>query len=170
MGFFKSIGNAVKKGLKQVSLKNVVKLGTPLLSAIPVVGGLAQGVVTNLSAAHEAKKQEEAAIKAGNKAQAEYYAQVAQQQATLAGATVGQTAGSTLKTFSKGVTDELILQTSDSAKVVAGTVASSIADEGIKVWFTKHWHHLLIGLGVVFGGLFFYKKMGSTPKRGKYGK
>nr|WP_294931296.1 hypothetical protein [uncultured Flavobacterium sp.] len=168
MGFFKKIGKAIKKGAKQISLKNVVKIGTPLLSMVPVVGGLAQNVVSGLSEAHEAKKAEKAAIEAGNQAQAEYYAQVAQQQAQLAGANVGQVAGSTLKTFSKGVTDELILQASDSTKQTLGTVASTVADYGINAWFKKHWSHLLIGAGVICGGLFFYKKMGSSSsKRGR---
>lgn len=167
MGFFKNIGKAIKKGAKQISLKNVVKVGTPLLSMIPVVGGLAKDVVGGLAASHQAKKDEKAAIEAGNQAQAEYYAQVAQQQAQIAGAQVGQVAGSTLKTFSKGATEELLSQVSDNTKQVVGTVASSVADYGIKAWFTKHWHQLLIGLGVVLGGLFLYKRTGNTPKKGR---
>lgn len=167
MGLFKKIGSAIKKGVKQISLKNVVKIGTPLLSMIPIVGGLAQNVVGGISASHEAKKQEQAALEAGNQAQAEYYAQQAQVLAQQAGAQVGQVAGSTLKTFSKGATDELIAQASDNTKMVAGNFASAVADEGIKTWFTKHWHHLLIGLGVIFGGFFLYKKTSHAPKKGR---
>ena len=54
MGFFKKIGKTIKKATRQISLKNAVKIGTPLLSAIPVVGGLAQNVVVCMSVAHDA--------------------------------------------------------------------------------------------------------------------
>lgn len=164
MGLFKKLGNAIKKGVKQISLKNVVKLGTPLLSAIPVVGGLAQSVVSNISASHEAKKQEEAAIKAGNEQQAEYYRQLAEQQALLAGAQVGQQGGSVIKTFTKGATDELIAQTSASTKKVAGDIGAELTDQTIKSWFGLHWKHLLIGLGVI-GGVLFFRKSGNNNKR-----
>lgn len=158
MGLFKKIGSAIKKGVKQISLKNVVKVGTPLLSMVPVVGGLAQNVVSNISAAHEAKKQEQAAIEAGNAEQAQYYAQLAAQNGIQAGAVVGQQAGSVLNAFSKGATQELIAQTSAGTKAAAGQVGAEIADQSIKAWFTKHLNHLLIGLGVIVGAIFLYKK------------
>ncbi len=160
MGLFKKLGNAVKKGVKQISLKNVVKVGTPLLSMIPVVGGLAQGVVSNVSAAHEAKKQEKAAIEAGNQAQADYFSKLAEEKALLAGATVGAQTGNVVKTFSKGVTDELIAQTSSSTKKVAGDIGAEIADQSIKSWFSKHLNKILIGSAVIFGGWFILKKQG----------
>lgn len=165
MGLFKKLGNAIKKGVKQISLKNVVKIGTPLLSMVPVVGGLAQGVVSNLSASHEAKKQEQAAINAGNEQQAEYYRQLAEQQAQLAGAQVGQQAGGVLNAFTKGASNELIASTSQTAKSVAGNVGAEIADESIKAWFLKHWKHLLIGLGVIWGGFFLYKKSNNNKRK-----
>lgn len=165
MGLFKKLGNAIKKGVKQISLKNVVKIGTPLLSMVPIVGGLAQDVVGGLSAAHEAKKQEKAAIEAGNQQQAEYYRQLAEAEALKSGAVVGQQAGSIVKTFSKGATDELIAQTSASTKAVAGNIGAEIADQSIKAWFTNHWKHLLIALGVIVGGIFFYKKSGNNNRK-----
>ncbi|MEO8534821.1 MAG: hypothetical protein ABI441_13775 [Flavobacterium sp.] len=168
MGLFKKLGNAVKKGLKQVSLKNVVKLGTPLLSMIPVVGGLAQNVVGGISEAHEAKKQEKAAIEAGNQAQADYYAQQAAQLAAQSGALVGQQAGGIVKAFSKGATDELIAQTSASTKAAAGNVGAAIADESIKAWFSMHWKQLLIGLGVIGAFVFYSKNNKKKPVSRRY--
>jgi hypothetical protein len=47
-GIFKKIGKVVKKGLKQVSFKNLVKVGA---SFDPT------GIVGNLQGAHEAKKK-----------------------------------------------------------------------------------------------------------------
>lgn len=168
MGLFKKIGEAVKKGAKQISLKNVVKIGTPLLSAIPVVGGVAHSVVTNISAAHEAKKQEQAAIKAGNEAQAEYYKQIAEQQSQIAGAQVGQQAGGLLNAFQKGATNELIAVTSKGTKEVVGMVGAEVADESLKSWFTKHINKFLIGLGVLVGGFLIYKKSSGGKKKSNY--
>lgn len=182
MSVFKKIGNAVKKGVKQISLKNAVKLGTPFLSAIPVVGGVAQSVVSNMSMAHEAKKAEQQAlkaeadaIKAGNEAQAEAYRQQAEQQrliaqanAKLAGQETGALAGGTIKTFAKGATDELLAQASDSTRIIAGKVGTDLADETIKAWFLKHWKHLLIAVGVIVAGLFFWKKSNKPKFKRRY--
>jgi hypothetical protein len=169
MGLFKKIGKAVKKGLKQVSLKNVVKIGTPLLSMIPVVGGLAQNVVGGISEAHEARKQEKAAIEAGNQQQAEYWAQVAQEKAATSGALVGQQAGGVFKNFAKGATNELIAQTSAGTKEAAGSIGAEIADQSIKAWFTKHLNKLLIGLGVLVGAIFLYKQTSKkTPQKKRF--
>ncbi|SNS02519.1 hypothetical protein [Flavobacterium sp. ov086] len=168
MGLFKKIGNAVKKGLKQVSLKNVVKIGTPLLSAIPVFGGIAQNVVSGISDAHELKKQEKAARDAGNQQQADLLAQQAAQAAAQSGAYVGQQAGSVVKAFSKGATDELIAQTSASTKSAAGNVGAAIADESIKAWFSLHWKQLLIGLGIVGAFVFYSKNNKKKPVGRRY--
>jgi hypothetical protein len=164
MGFFKNIGNAVKKGLKQVSLKNVVKLGTPLLSMIPVVGSVAQGVVENASAAAEAKKQARIAEEQGRIAEAEALHVQADILAAQAGAAVGQQAGSVIKAFSKGVTQEVVAQTSQTAKEVAGNVGAEIADQSIIAWFKKHMTALLIGGAAIIGLVVWKKKQGSKPR------
>jgi hypothetical protein len=164
MGFFKKIGQAVKKGVKQISLKNIVKLGTPLLSMIPIAGGLAQQVVEGASAAHEAKKQAKLAEQQGQVELAQAYEAQAQALAQQSGAVVGQQAGSVFKAFSKGASNELIAQTSQSAKEVAGNVGAEIADQSIKAWFKKHLTAIIVGAIALIGlAVVWFKK--SKPKK-----
>ncbi|MFV8323574.1 hypothetical protein [Flavobacterium sp. LS2R12] len=164
MGFFKKLGTAVKKGVKQISLKNIVKVGTPFLSMIPIVGGLAQDVVGGASAAHEAKKQAKQAEQEGKLELAQAYEAQAQALAQQSGAVVGQQAGSVYKAFAKGATNEAIAQVSAGTKEVAGNIGAELADQSIKSWFKKHMTALIVG-GVALIGLtvVWFKK--SKPKK-----
>lgn len=157
MGFFKKIGNAVKKGLKQISLKNAVKIGTPLLGAIPIVGGLVQNTVSGISQAHEMKKEAEKAQAEGKIAEAQALQAQADYIASLSGQKVGQSAGTVFNAFSKGTTEELINTVSQGNKQLAGNVGSAIVDETIKSWFTKHWKKFVIALGVLLSVFLIWK-------------
>lgn len=155
MGFFKNIGKAIKKN---VSFKNLVKVATPVLGALPFVGGTVQNVVGGLSAAHEEKKAAERAQSEYDRQVAEANAQALQQQTlAYAGQAVGAIAGAGAGLFSKGVTEGVYNGASQGVKDGLGTVGASVADSTIKAWFTKHWKHILIGLSVI-GAIYFIKK------------
>jgi len=164
MGFFKKLGTAVKKGMKQVSLKNVVKLGTPLLGAIPIAGGLAQSLVSNISEAHEKKKQAKKLEAEGKHAEALAMQQQAEFLATQSGALVGQQVGGQLNAFAKGAVNEAKAQVSQTAKDTAGNIGAEVVDLTIKQWFEKHWLKLLVGVGAL-GGLFWYFKNQHPSKK-----
>ncbi|MGE6352823.1 hypothetical protein ACQKCJ_02980 [Flavobacterium sp. NPDC079362] len=135
MGFFKKIGTAIKKN---VSFKNLVKVATPIMGAIPFVGGAVQNISQNLQDAHEAKK-------ANNAAQAEYNNQ---QALAVASQTAGAVANAGSQIFAKsvvtGINDGL------SAGFVQGTgqVGATVVSSTIKVWFQRNWK---IVLGAVAG-------------------
>lgn len=152
MGFFKNIGKAIKKGVKQISLKNVVKVASSF-DPTGIVGGIQQ--------AHEIKKQERAEQDAARKEELAYQAQVlAEQAAQKVGTVTGTLAGQ----FGKTVLQETYNGLDKGFKAGAGVVAANVADEGIKAWFKKHWQKLAIGVGalvaVVLAWRYFRK-----PKR-----
>ena len=135
MGFFKKIGTAIKKN---VSFKNLVKVATPIMGAIPFVGGTVQNISQNLQDAHEAKK-------ANKQAEEEYNKQLA---LNTAGQAVGAVANAGSQIFAKsvatGINDGL------SAGFVEGTgqVGATVVSSTIKVWFQRNWK---IVIGAVAG-------------------
>lgn len=153
MGFFKNIGKAIKKGVKQISLKNVVKVASSF-DPTGIVGGIQQ--------AHEIKKQEKAEQDAIRKEELAYQAQQAIENAAVK---VGSVTGSLAGQFGKTVLSETYNGLNSGFKSGAGVVAANVADEGIKAWFKKHWKKLAIGVGalvaVVLAWRYFRK-----PKRG----
>lgn len=169
MGLFKKMGAAIKKGAKQISLKNIVKIGTPLLSAIPIVGGLAQQTVEGLSAAHQAKNDAKILAEQGKLEQAALMQQQAQVLSAQAGANVGQVAGNTLDAFARGATDELLASASKSTQKVAGQVGAGVVDFTIKEWFSQHWK-LLVGVVVGLGAVIFFWKRSQNKNKKPYTK
>lgn len=164
MSIFTKIGKSIKQGAKQISLKNIVKVGTPFLSMIPVVGGSVQQTVQGLSASAEAKKQSKIAEQNGNLEQAEALRVQSDILAQQSGAIIGQNAGSVLKAFTKGATTEAIAQTSESTKIASGLIGASVVDSTIKEWFLLHWK-MLIGVLAGVVALFFIWKKTKTAKR-----
>ena len=165
MSIFKKIGQAVKKGAKQISLKNVVKLGTPLLGSIPVVGGVAQSVVQNASEAHELKKQAKQYEAENQKAEALMLQDLARAKSAKSGALVGQQAGSLFNAFSKGATKEFTAQATQGVKEAVGGAGADAVDWTLKEWFNKHWKHLLIGVAAVVAAIWGYKKFFKGNRR-----
>jgi hypothetical protein len=165
MGFFKKLGTAVKKGMKQVSLKNVVKLGTPLLGAIPIAGGLAQSLVSNISEAHEMKKQAKKLEAEGKQAEALAMQQQAEYLATQSGASVGQQVGGQLNAFAKGAANELKAQIGTTTNQVVGQAGATVVDLTIKEWFQKHWLKLVIALTALSGVYLVLRKQGNKLYR-----
>ncbi|PWA08969.1 hypothetical protein [Flavobacterium laiguense] len=162
MGFFKKIGAAVKKGVKQISLKNIVKVGTPLLSMIPIVGGLAQDVVGGISAAAAKKKEAKQAAEAGRIEEANALNAQANYLASLSGGQVGQQVGAQLNAFTKGVTQEAIAQTSKGFKQDVGLVGANVADSTMTEWLKMHWIKLAVGFGVIGGAIYMFMRKGNN--------
>lgn len=143
MGFFKKIGKVVKKGLKQVSFKNLVKVGA---SFDPT------GIVGNLQGAHEAKKEAKAYEAQQKRAEAEYMNQLADQQATQAGINAVNYVGTktNLQSFANGA---------------VGGVGSTVVDATINSWFQKHWQKIALGVGALIGVIFLLRRGGSRSRR-----
>ncbi|KRD10499.1 hypothetical protein ASE21_12435 [Flavobacterium sp. Root901] len=167
MGFFKKIGKAIKKN---VSFKNLVKIGTPLLGAVPFAGGALQSIAENGQAAHQAKKDAQA-LKAQGDYQAaqdaEMRAQALQVQiGTVAGSALGAVVQSGGQMFAKGVTEGAYNGLSDGVKQGLGTAGAGVVDSTITAWFKLHWKHILIALTVV-GAIWLIRKnmSGNNNKR-----
>lgn len=162
MGIFKKIGAAIKKN---VSFKNLVKIATPIMGAIPFAGGAIQNISQGLQDAHEAKKQ----AKAQNNAQAEYDAeQLRLATLSYAGEQVGSVVNAGSQMFAKGITEGVYAGTSTGIKTGLGTVGADVADSTIKAWFIKHWKHLLIAAGVVLVGLWVRQRLRVNGGRNHY--
>ncbi|UUF13243.1 MULTISPECIES: hypothetical protein [Flavobacterium] len=146
MGFFKKIGQAIKKN---VSFKNVVKLATTAVGFVPGVGGVAQQVIGKVTDAVEAKKQAKRAEAEGKQAEADYWNAQTKALEQNAGATVGAVAGSATGVFADAVLQGAYGGTSKSVKEGVANVGADMADMTITAWFKKHWKHILIGVGVI---------------------
>jgi hypothetical protein len=137
MGFFKNIGKSIKKN---VSLKNVLKVATPLMGAIPFVGGYVQSTVQGLQDAHAAKKSEK-------EAQNEYERQLAQQQQQMAKNQVNQNlsqmayiaSASTGKVFGDAVMQGVNDGLSSGFVSGSGEVGATVVTSTLKVWFQRNW-------------------------------
>ncbi|MDI5895828.1 hypothetical protein [Flavobacterium algoritolerans] len=166
MSIFTKIGKAVKKGVKQISLKNLVKVGTPFLSMIPLVGGQVQQTIEGVSASAEAKKQAKIAEAQGQAELAKAYQAQADALAQTAGQNVGQQVGTVFNAFAKGATKEATAQISTGAKEVAGNIGADLADESIKSWIKKHMTALIVaGVALVAGVVIWWQKSKSKPKK-----
>ena len=142
MGFFKKIGGFVKKATKQISFKNLVKVGSAFDPT---------GIVSGMQASHEAQKQEKAQAQADAQAQAEY-------NATLQRANVG------IKDIANGALGGAL---SGAGNVLAGTpqagqIGSTLVDNTANAWLKKNWLKLVGGiLGTVTVVFVFVKMLGS---------
>lgn len=162
MGFFKNIGKAIKKN---VSFKNLVKIATPIMGAIPIVGGTVQNISEGLQASHQAKKDAQNAQNEYDRQVAEANALALQQQAySTAGQAVGAIANAGTSMFAKGITEGAYAGLGSGAQQGLGTVGAEIADSTISAWFKKHWKHILIGLSVI--GVIYLINKHNKPKRG----
>lgn len=142
MGFFKKIGKAIKKGVKQISFKNLVKVGS-MVDPTGIVGGLQD--------AHYAKKEAKAMEQANNQAMAEYYNQQANQYATGAGVKLANTLANT----SVG---------QSTLNGFVGATGANVADSSIKVWFQRHWQKVAIGGGLLVGVILLLRRGRGSKK------
>ena len=143
MGFFKKIGNFVKKGVKQISFKNLVKVGG-MIDPTGLVGGMQ-------NAHYEQKAAREAEL-AGRQEQA----QILQQQAS-------QTANEAGQNFGNYMARKSIVN--DAIGGAIGGAGSQVVDLTAKSWFQKHWQKLVIGLGAVVTIIVLMRMRGGARSR-----
>lgn len=153
MGFFKKIGTAIKKN---VSFKNLVKVATPIMGAIPFVGGAVQSVSQNLQDAHEAKK-------ANNAALAEYNNQ---QALAVASQTAGAVASAGSQIFANAVTTGINDGLSTGIVQGGGQVGATFVSSTIKVWFQRNWKIVLGAVAGLIALIWFIRRdRNNTGKR-----
>ncbi len=169
MGFFKKIGKSIKKVTKQISLKNAIKIGTPLLGSIPVAGSFLQTTVGGMSDAHELKKQQKQAEAQGNAELAQQYAQQAQLASSASGGAMGNVAGGIVKNFAnqlvKGTLDGAYDGASSGLKEGIAKSGASLGNMALGEWFKVHWWKVVAGLGVLGGVIFFATRGGRKGRR-----
>lgn len=157
MGFFKKIGKAIKKN---VSFKNLVKIGTPLLGAIPIAGGMAQSLVSNMSEQHEANKQARQQELAQRQAQEEYNASLSaskKQNPNIGEILIGGAGGAL--TGMGGVL---------AGSQAVGQIGATAVTNTTNTWLKQNWLKLVGGiLGTVTVVFVFVKMLGGrkTPYR-----
>lgn len=162
MGFFKKIGQAIKKN---VSFKNVVKLATTAVGFVPGVGGVAQQVIGKVTDAVEAKKQAKRAEAEGKQAEADYWNAQTKALEQNAGQAVGAVAGSATGIFADAVVQGAYGGASKGIKEGVANAGADMADLTISAWLKKHWKHILIGLSVIGAIYLIYKQMNRNPRR-----
>ncbi|MBS7230651.1 hypothetical protein KHA90_06415 [Flavobacterium psychroterrae] len=163
MGFFKKIGQSIKKN---VSFKNLVKVATTAVGFVPGVGGIAQQVIGKVTDAVEAKKLSKEAEAQGKQAEADYWNAQTQALNQSTANTVGAVAGAGANIFGKavatGINDGLGTGFIEGSGQVGATVVSST----IKVWFQRNWK---IVIGAVVGLIaliwFIRRDRNNTGKR-----
>lgn len=147
------IGKWIKKN---VSFKNVVKLAS---NTVPGVGG---AIIGSLSQAHEAKKAAKAEQNEMRKQQKLYEAE---QKALEAGNLAGSVIKSNASHFANKVLKNAYDGLDDGAKQAMGYVGKGVAEYSISIWFKENWKKILIGVGLLFGAIFFYKRMNRSNYR-----
>jgi hydroxyethylthiazole kinase-like sugar kinase family protein len=169
MGFFKKIGKSVKKVTKQISLKNAIKIGTPLLGSIPVAGNFLQSTVSGLSEAHQAKKMQAIAQAQGNTELANQYAETAKLASSASGGAMGTVAGGIVKNFATQLSQATVSGAydgiSDGLKTGVAKTGATLGNAVLTEWLKKHWWKLVAGLAVLGGVIFFATKRGKTTRR-----
>ena len=143
MGFFKKIGSAIKKGVKQVNFKNLVKVAG---SFDPT------GLVSGMQNAHYEQKAAKQAERDGKAEEAAFLAAQASQTANNAGNQFGQY-----------VANRSIV--SDAVQGAIGGAGANAVDLTAKSWFQKHWQKLVIGLGAVVTIVVLMRMRGGARSR-----
>lgn len=153
MGFFKKIGNFVKKAAKQVSFKNVVKIAS---------GFDPSGIIGGMQAQHEQKKLDAQAAAE----QAAYDAQVAASGGG-GGSIVNQMArnpnfGQILGGAMAGAGTVLA---SGQAGQVAGAAGATLVDNTMSEWFKRNWLKVVGGAVLVIGLIVVAVRLGRGNRR-----
>jgi len=151
MGFFKNIGNFIKKNTKFISLQNAIKVAG---SFDPT------GLVSGINGAVQADKQ------AREDASAQAQADAQQAQANLA-QTSRTIAGNVVSSLGSG----LVAGASDGVNHTAGVAGASVINQSIKVWFHNNWKWLtgtVVGLIAVIWAFRHFSHKGHPIKRLAY--
>jgi hypothetical protein len=150
MGFFKKLGQTVKKATKQISFKNAVKLAGSAVSALPGIGGIAGSAILSAQDAHYAKK---AQAQADN----EYAAQVAAENLANAQTKLNDNVNSIGQSIGSQVAQNAYNGLNDGIKTGANNVGANVIQGSLKEWFKKRWY---IVVGALLA-LFLVIKMGT---------
>ncbi|GEL11815.1 hypothetical protein SAMN05192550_2809 [Flavobacterium glycines] len=171
MGFFKNIGNTIKKATKQISFKNIVKLGASLDPT-----GIAGGVVASI----QAKKEEKKALAEQKKAEAEYQKQLELQNQAEAkkqlelmeqakqnaeyqrmviasntqavGGKIGIVAGSIGGQITKEALAQAGQQVNADLQTGLAKAGATMANQTMNEWLKMHWWKVLLAVvGIGFG-------------------
>jgi hypothetical protein len=144
MGFFKNIGKAIKKGAKQISFKNLVK----------VAGGLdPSGIISGIQDAHYLKK-------AGKEEEAQRLIDDQMQKAAVPMQSIASQITAQLASSAYAGVD-------DGLKRSAGVVGASVMDNAIVQWFKKHLKHIAMGVGGLIAVIILWKTLGNKPSRAR---
>jgi hypothetical protein len=145
MGFFKKIGQSIKKN---VSFKNLVKGVTTAVGFVPGIGGVAQQVLTKVTDAVEANKLQKQAEAQGKKEEAAYWAAQTQLLNQSTAKTAGAIAGSGAEMFGNAVLTGINDGLGKGVVQGSGQIGATVVSSTIKVWFQRNWK---IVLGAVAG-------------------
>lgn len=157
MGFFKKIGQGLKKATKQISFKNAVKLAGSVASSIPGIGGIAGSAILSAQDAHYAKK-------AQAEADSEYAAQVANEQYANAQANLNDNVSSIGQSIGSQVAQNAYNGLNDGFRVGANNVGANIIQGSLMEWLKKRWY---VVAGVLFS-LFLVIKMATRKPTSSY--
>lgn len=172
MGFFKNVGKTIKKASKQISLKNVIKLGSSLDPT-----GIAGSVIGSI----QAKKDEKKALKEQQKAEQDYQKaieqnnqfeaikqkelmEVAKQEAQVqrvivatnnsaVGGKIGVVAGSIAGDISRQAIQTASQQIDQNLQLGVAQAGANLATLTFNEWLKINWWKVLagiIGLAVLF--------------------
>lgn len=169
MGFFKNVGKTIKKATKQISLKNVIKLGSSLDPT-----GIARGVVDSV----QAKKDEKKALAEQQKAEQDYQKaveqnnqfealkqkqlmEIAKQEAQVqrvivatnnqaVGGKIGVVAGSIAGDISRQAIQTASQQIDQNLQLGVAQAGANLATLTFNEWLKINWWKVLAGIiGVV---------------------
>lgn len=143
MGFFKNIGKGIKKGLKQVSFKNLVKVGS-MVDPTGLVGGMQE--------AHYAKKEAQAQEAQGNAQMADYYNQQAQVKSAQAGANLASY-----------VTTRSNVQSALNGAI--GQAGADVVDMTFMATLKRHWQKVAIAVGGLVVLVLVLRRGGNKSRR-----
>ncbi|MCV9934396.1 hypothetical protein OIU80_19120 [Flavobacterium sp. LS1R47] len=145
MGFFKKIGQSIKKN---VSFKNLVKVATTAVGFVPGVGVIAQNVMGKITDAVETKKMAKEAEAQGKQAEADYWNAQTEALKQSTANTVGAVAGSGANIFGKAVMSGVNDGLSTGLVQGSGQLGATVLSSTIKIWFQRNWK---IVIGAVVG-------------------
>lgn len=136
MGFFKKIGQSIKKN---VSFKNLVKVATTAVGFVPGVGGIAQQLIGKVTDSVEAKKLAKEAEAQGKQAEADYWNAQTKALEQSSANTVGAVSGAGSSLLVSSALDGAFNGVSQGAKQSVANAGATVVSLTLKVWFEKNW-------------------------------
>lgn len=155
MGFFKKIGQSIKKN---VSFKNLVKVATTAVGFVPGVGGIAQTAIGKITDAVEAKKLAKEAEAQGKQAEADYWNAQTKALEQSTAKTVGAVAGAGANIFGEAVVNGVNDGLSAGVVKASGQVGATVVSSTIKVWFERNWKIVVGAIAGLIALIWFLRR------------